>query len=92
VSTDLAKPHVRSNSISADTPYGCHNRKPYLPVVQLQVGWIDFQTPKIEPRPFFGSLDCKYDLMETDLRCKGCSWIKPAQAARAEEIYSPYNS
>jgi hypothetical protein len=63
------------------TPYACHNRQPFHPIVQMQDGWIesrlvpDVRLPRMVEVPFRGSSSCNYtttELGQVDERCAGC--------------------
>ncbi len=87
---------LNSKGIMEQKKYGCHNRAPFKPSLQVQDGWQTsagqngevVRLAVMKTIPFKMTTDCNYTLTElgqSDQRCAGCSWKSqaPAQALAA---------
>lgn len=61
--------------------YGCHNRPPFLPIVQME------KAGQVAQWPFAMSPNCQYtytDLGRADPRCEGCKHKLPGLIANQQ--------
>ena len=59
--------------------YGCHNRPPYIPVIELH----DHHGALVSAWPHVMAKDCQFthtDLGTVDARCVGCKHKSPAES------------
>lgn len=59
--------------------YGCHNRPPYIPVIELH----DHHGALVSAWPHVMAKDCQFthtDLGAVDARCVGCKHKAPAES------------
>ncbi len=65
--------------------WGRHNREELAATISVQVGWTPDGRRQIEQRPTGWLPGCRYDLKESDPKCKDCRWetTPPAASLRA---------
>lgn len=54
--------------------HGCYNREPFKETLLVQAGWTEDGRRIMKEIPFRMSMNCEYDLKQTDGECGDCKW------------------